>query len=314
MAVRRLYPILLRVVLAAGGVARLAIAGEVPPRPAERPGDNCSYTATPRSLHAPDSNTRREVYDQALAFEKAVPQRQRGRGAVAASTLARHNLIDQEIFQRLEAGGIPAAPLSTDEEFLRRVDLDLTGRIPSANEVRAFVADQTPKKRDVLVDRLLHSPEFVDKWTVWMGDLLQNTMRASNRDEGVPGRNGVYKYIRESIEQDRSWREIAFHMLTATGNSYDEDSAGVNFVVRGFAPMAEVHALKVFPGGRFSDRRTSTGQRRRAAVRLAGTRQEQGAAFRRRTATQQPPLLTEKQDTVERTTYRRTDWQQSHLL
>ncbi|MGJ5813733.1 DUF1549 domain-containing protein [Paludibaculum fermentans] len=235
MAVQRLYPILIRIALAVGAI-RVADAAEVPPRP----GDNCSYTATPRSLDAPDSHIRREVYEQALAFVKAVPRRQKDRAVVDPAKLVRRNLIDQEIFQRLEAGGIPAAPLSTDEEFCRRIHLDLTGRIPSANEVRAFVADRTPKKRDVLIDRLLHSQEFVDKWTVWMGDLLQNTMKASNRDEGVPGRNGVHRYIRESIEKDRSWREVAFYMLTGTGNSFDEDSAGVNFVVRGYAPMGPI--------------------------------------------------------------------------
>lgn len=69
------------------------------------------------------------------------------------------------------------------------------------------------------------------------GDLFQNAMMATNRNEGMSGRNAVHKYIKTSIAEGRSWREIAYHMLTATGNSYDDASAGVNFIVRGFAPM-----------------------------------------------------------------------------
>src|SRR5690242_20722151 len=52
-----------------------------------------------------------------------------------------NNFIDRFIFGKLQRDGVPHAPLSTDYEFLRRVSLDLTGRIPAPDEVRAFVAD-----------------------------------------------------------------------------------------------------------------------------------------------------------------------------
>ena len=64
---------------------------------------------------------------------------------------------DRFIFQKIERDGIPYAPLSTDREFLRRVKLDLTGRIPSPAEIRAFLADTDPAKRDKLIDRLVDS-------------------------------------------------------------------------------------------------------------------------------------------------------------
>lgn len=233
MTVRRLYPILLLVALAAGSSAGLAMGGEVPPRGVEKPGD-CSFTAAPNST---GSQVRNEIYEQALAFAKAVPRRQTARKVVPAAKVVRRNVIDREVMQRLQAGKIPVAPLSTDEEFFRRINLDLTGRIPTAKEVRSFVADKSPRKRDAVIDRLLHSPEFVDKWTLWMGDLFQNAMKATNRDEGMSGRNAVHKYLKTSVAEGRSWREIAAYMLTATGNSYDDVSAGVNFIVRGFAPM-----------------------------------------------------------------------------
>ena len=67
------------------------------------------------------------------------------------------------------------APKTTDWEFIRRVTLDLTGRIPTPDRVLSFVADTTPDKRAKLIDELLAKPEWVDKWTMYFGDLYQNT-------------------------------------------------------------------------------------------------------------------------------------------
>src|ERR1043166_7103186 len=60
---------------------------------------------------------------------------------------AQRNFIDEYIFSRMGFAGIEPAPMSSDAEFLRRVSLDLTGRIPSGAEVEAFLADGNPSKR-----------------------------------------------------------------------------------------------------------------------------------------------------------------------
>ena len=67
----------------------------------------------------------------------------------------RKNYIDDFIFGKMEADGVPHASLTTDTEFHRRIYLDLWGRLPDAAEVRQFAADQTADKRDQLIDRLL---------------------------------------------------------------------------------------------------------------------------------------------------------------
>src|SRR5436309_10298923 len=79
--------------------------------------------------------------------------------AVAADRPPLHERVDQ-----LVAAGAPdvtkqTAPLATDAEFLRRVYLDLTGTVPSAEAARAFLKDPAPDKRRALIDRLLASPE-----------------------------------------------------------------------------------------------------------------------------------------------------------
>jgi hypothetical protein len=77
--------------------------------------------------------------------------------------LTPRNFIDEQIFGKMQREGIPHAPLATDQEFIRRVMLDLTGRIPTPGEVREFLADNATDKRARLIDQLIGSPGFVDK-------------------------------------------------------------------------------------------------------------------------------------------------------
>jgi hypothetical protein len=200
-------------------------------------GENCSFIAAPERVLSRADRIRRETYDRTLTFAKALPKQATSAKAVSAADLPWRSFIDEEVFRKLQADGMAPAALSSDEEFYRRIKLDLTGRIPTADEIRAFVADTNPSKRDLVIDKLLFSPEFTDKWTMWLGDLLQNSMTASNRNQNLEGRNRFYEYIRNSIDSGQSWREMAYQLVTATGNNYDRDTAGVNFMLRGFAPM-----------------------------------------------------------------------------
>src|SRR4051812_22729743 len=69
--------------------------------------------------------------------------------------------IDARINERLKANGVTPAARADDAEFLRRVMLDLAGRIPLTSEVHAFLDDQSPDKRVKLVERLLAGPGYV---------------------------------------------------------------------------------------------------------------------------------------------------------
>ena len=77
--------------------------------------------------------------------------------AASVGRMPRRNFIDEQIFGKMERERIPHAPLASDYEFLRRVTLDLTGRIPSSEDVRSSSADTDPAKRDKVIDRLLAS-------------------------------------------------------------------------------------------------------------------------------------------------------------
>jgi hypothetical protein len=143
--------------------------------------------------------------------------------------------IDYYIFADLQAKGItPAAP-TTDWEFIRRVTLDLTGRIPQPDRVLAFVADTSPDKRAKLVDELLNRPEWVDKWTMYFGDLYQNTDRkASTGLRRYPqGRNAFYQWIHDSLAANKPYNRMVTEIITAaSGNLYENGPA--NYLLNAF--------------------------------------------------------------------------------
>ena len=160
---------------------------------------------------------------------------QDGLQLVPPQEMPRKNTVDQLIFARMQDAGIQSAPLCTDEEFIRRVYLDLTGRIPSADDVKNFLQDKNGNKRDALVDSLISSSEFVDKWTMFFGDLYKNTSQATNINRMIGGREAFHKFIRDSIEQNKSYAQMATEMIVARGDSYADGQ--VNFIVGGNVPM-----------------------------------------------------------------------------
>src|SRR6266545_524911 len=88
-----------------------------------------------------------------------------------SQSLARQ--IDRRVMARLDAERVPPAARADDAEFLRRVSLDLIGRIPNAAEVLEFLADTNPAKRNLLIEKLLASPEHTRHFArVWRALLL----------------------------------------------------------------------------------------------------------------------------------------------
>ncbi|MES1257397.1 MAG: DUF1553 domain-containing protein [Acidobacteriota bacterium] len=147
--------------------------------------------------------------------------------AAPAAPIPHRNFIDDEIFGAMKRDGIPSAPLATDQEFLRRVKLDLAGRIPSPAEVRSFLADSSPDKRGKLIGSLVGSPEFVDKWSYFFMDIL--------RANGKMGRGYVlfHYMLKESLAADRPYDDLARSLIAASGKS--------NFVVAAANPIVREH-------------------------------------------------------------------------
>ncbi len=146
--------------------------------------------------------------------------------------LSKAGLIDQYIFSALQSAGVQPADPTTDWEFIRRVTLDLTGRIPNPTDVLAFVADATPNKRANLVNKLIGSSTWVDKWTMYYGDLLQNNSSNSQINRYAPGVLAFYNYIKSSLAANKPYNQIATELITAQGaNSYT--TGEINYVTGG---------------------------------------------------------------------------------
>ncbi len=190
---------------------------------------DCQFVANPDEFLNRSARMRNNIY-QRSRNSAAVMSRSKA-ATVTADSLPQRNFIDQEILGKMQKLNVPAAQLSSDEDFFRRINLDLTGRIPNSEEVRAFIADSSKDKRDVVIDRLLASPEFTDRWTMWMGDLLQNTatLAAATVNRGPQGRNAFYSYIKESVAKDKSLKTLAVEVISASGNNFDPSTGAANF-------------------------------------------------------------------------------------
>ncbi|HYK03926.1 MAG TPA: DUF1549 domain-containing protein [Thermoanaerobaculia bacterium] len=140
------------------------------------------------------------------------------------------NFIDTHVGAKLAASSIAPAAIAGDEEFLRRVTLDLTGAIPTASDVLAFVADTRGDKRARKIDELLQSDAFTDRWTLWFGDLVQNVQVANNSREYYLGKNAYHAWIRESIRSAMPYDAMVREVLAGEGDNFQVGVA--NYIVR----------------------------------------------------------------------------------
>ena len=146
------------------------------------------------------------------------------------------NFIDEFIFGKIKKDGIPHAGLATDEEFLRRIYLDLTGRLPEPDVIRKFLANKDQTKREKLIDELIATPmkgqieklesPFLDRWTYFFGDLFRTNAGDMDR-----GRNLFRDYLYLALLDNVPYNQIVKEMLTASARSNWVDGPA-NFLVR----------------------------------------------------------------------------------
>src|SRR5690349_3545209 len=110
-------------------------------------GANCTFQAAPDTFLGAQARARREIFERSRQFQKSAALATKS-AAVASDPVPHRNFIDDEIFNKLASQNVQPASLTTDAEFFRRINLDLTGRLPSSADVRAFVANTDPAKRD----------------------------------------------------------------------------------------------------------------------------------------------------------------------
>ena len=118
---------------------------------------------------------------------------------------------------------VPSAE-SSDAEWIRRVYLDIVGRIPSAVEATEWLADGGPRRKQVLIDRLLDNSDFVRHFTtIWTNECI---------GRGTPrrvSRKGMEKFFREAFAKNRPWNKVVQELITAEGHF--EENGAVNYIL-----------------------------------------------------------------------------------
>ena len=154
----------------------------------------------------------------------AVMVRYQGRVAVYSASIplgarvenlpSSKNFVDELVFGNLKLLGIPASPVCDDSTFLRRVTLDIGGRLPTEEESAAFLASKDEAKRDNVVNDLLQSPDYADffanKWTA----LLKN--RRDDASDTVSN-FAFHAWVRDSFLANKPYDQFVRELLAATG-------------------------------------------------------------------------------------------------
>ena len=125
------------------------------------------------------------------------------------------NFIDQHIHAKLRQLGLPPSPDCDDATFLRRVTIDIAGRLPTMAETKAFHEDTAMDKRTTLIDRLLDSEDYADHFANKWSAILRNKR---NKGSYAHGTFAFHRWIRHSIADNKPYDQFAREILTATGD------------------------------------------------------------------------------------------------
>ena len=203
-------------------------------------GEKATCPLGPFDLRSPREQQKSLYYQLSATTEAVAPSRHRAvlppHGGISFPPAV--NFIDTEIFNKMQQDGVAPAAVAGDEEFLRRVTLDLTGQIPDTATVQSFLADNTADKRARKIDQLIASDAFVDRWTLWFGDLVQNVQVANNFREYYLGRNAYYNFIHDSIKNAKPYDQMVRELISGKGDSFATGTA--DFWVRQFQPNGPI--------------------------------------------------------------------------
>jgi hypothetical protein len=163
---------------------------------------------------------------QAQAYARSVHGRQ---SPVKLGSLADSaNPIDRLISARMTADGVAPAPRTADSEFLRRIYLDLSGRIPSPERAERFLNGTESDKRSQLIEELLGAPSYADQMTLFLANRFKVTR--SHESISTPARTVFSNFLHQLFADDRRYDEFVRELITAAGEV--DNSPGTQFFAR----------------------------------------------------------------------------------
>jgi len=166
---------------------------------------------------------------------------------VDLSTAPHCNWIDDKVITTLDALHLTPSPQAYDATLLRRASLHLTGRLPDADTVRAYLADKDSSKFTKLIDDLLDSSEFVEYWTYQLSKLLRIRPQPTN----LPATKAFYAWVQQQVEGNVGWDQFATSLLLAEGDTHEYGPANF-YLVAGDARAQAEYTSELLMGVRLS--------------------------------------------------------------
>ena len=135
-------------------------------------------------------------------------------GVAFAESSADGSRLSKVLNQENGELGVTVKPVSLvdDTAYLRRVSVDLIGRIPSHDEIQQYLAWSTAERRSKLIDRLMADPRFTDRWTTFLADMLR--LRSNS-----PGGSAALAFVHKAVEDDMPYDELARRFISANGKA-----------------------------------------------------------------------------------------------
>ena len=134
--------------------------------------------------------------------------------------------IDRLVAQAHALHEVTPNPPASDAVFVRRIHLDLIGRLPTKQETLSFLNDQSPDKRSALIDSLLHSEGYVAHHFNYWADILRAKTQISGNGQSTPAGLSYAAWIRESLRDNKPYDQFVKEMLSASGSSWENPAIG----------------------------------------------------------------------------------------
>lgn len=182
-----------------------------------------TFEVNDKEMGEVDERGRVSTYD--LSGDVAVMIRYQGQVGVFRSTIPLgaevtnlpepRNFIDTAVFNKLKILGMPPSGPCDDSTFIRRVTVDIAGRLPSAQEAEAFLKDKEPARRDRLIDSLLASSDYADYFTNKWAALLRNKKAKPTYELGT---FAFHSWLREMLHKNVPYDHIVRNIVAASGD------------------------------------------------------------------------------------------------
>ncbi|WP_395731264.1 DUF1549 and DUF1553 domain-containing protein [Prosthecobacter sp.] len=181
------------------------------------------YEANEKAMAETSETGRVQLFD--LPGDVAVMVRYQGKvstfratvplGAPVEKLPASRGFVDDLVFAKLKTIGMPPSEIADDGTFIRRVTLDITGRLPTAAEMKDFMASKDAAKRSALIDRLLDSPDYAEYFANKWSALLRNQR---TQPTFARGSYLFYSWIRDSIADNKPYDQFVREVVAASGD------------------------------------------------------------------------------------------------